>query len=236
MMQVFQILFGVLLYPVKENFMSVPNLSHRLPDNAGIAIGPILFVVAILGILAAAIAAGSGSFTSGSNVEKNRSYASSLIQVGQNLKIGFDRIVGLGTVHTAVVIAAANTSTSDDLFSPTGGGIAIPSVALANASTDLWYYPNGALLRFGTNATERVAFLRVAQGVCEQVNNKANALGTSVTNTAVDIGDPTNEAASLAGVANWPADLRGRPTGCINNDTTGTAADGYWFYQVLGIQ
>jgi type II secretory pathway pseudopilin PulG len=216
-----------------KDFMKMP---HRFSADAGIAIGPILFVVAILGILAAAIAAGSGSFTSGSNVEKNRSYASAIIQIGQNLKVGFDRSVGLGTLHTAVVISPTNTSAEEDIFSPTGGGVVVPTTSIANASTDVWYYPNGALLRFGTNATERVAFLRVAQGVCEQVNNKANALGTSVTNTAVDIGDPTNEAASLAGVANWPADLRGLPTGCINNDTTGTAADGYWFYQVLGIQ
>ena len=42
---------------------------RRLSPNAGIAIGPILFIIAILAILAAAIAAGSGSFTAGTTSE-----------------------------------------------------------------------------------------------------------------------------------------------------------------------
>src|SRR6185312_2545386 len=35
---------------------------RRFPANAGIAIGPILFIIALLGILAAVIAAGTGDF------------------------------------------------------------------------------------------------------------------------------------------------------------------------------
>ena len=35
---------------------------QRFSSNAGIAIGPILFVIALLGILAAVIAAGTGDF------------------------------------------------------------------------------------------------------------------------------------------------------------------------------
>ena len=66
---------------------------ERFAADAGIAIGPILFIIAILGILAAAIAAGSGSFTSGTQNEGNSTKASALIQIGENLKVGMDRIL-----------------------------------------------------------------------------------------------------------------------------------------------
>jgi hypothetical protein len=42
----------------------------RLPSNAGIAIGPILFVIALLGILAAVIAAGTGDFGTASIADR----------------------------------------------------------------------------------------------------------------------------------------------------------------------
>jgi type II secretory pathway pseudopilin PulG len=205
--------------------------TRKYPHNAGIAIGPILFIVAILGILAAAIAAGSGSFTAGSNTEKNRSNAAAIIQIGQNLKVGFDRIVGYGTTHSSVVIHANNTTADSDLFSPTGGGIALPSAALANTpGTDVWYYLNGAVPKFGTASTERIAALRVPSGVCDQINNKANGIATPA---SADVGDFTNESAALTGTA-WPDALQGKPIGCINSGNA--TATGYWFYQVLGIQ
>src|ERR1700733_6177658 len=96
----------------------------RLPPNAGSAIGPILFIIAILGILAAAIAAGSGSFTNGTASEGNSTKASALIQIGENLKVGMDRILmENGVDFISVVIGINNTSNTTDLFSPTGGGI-----------------------------------------------------------------------------------------------------------------
>jgi type II secretory pathway pseudopilin PulG len=212
--------------------MLTSNYSIKRPPNAGIAIGPILFIVAILGILAAAIAAGSGSFTAGSNTEKNRSNAAAIIQIGQNLKVGFDRITGYGTIHTAVVIDVNNTTSDADLFSPSGGGIALPSAALANTpGTDVWYYVNGAVPKFGTTSTERIATLRVPSGVCDQINNKANGIATPA---QIDVGDFTNQGLALAGAASWPASLQGKPIGCINSGNSG--ATGYWFYQVLGIQ
>lgn len=97
----------------------------------GIAIGPILFIIAVLGILASAIAAGSGSFTSSTTGESHRAKAAALIDIGQTLKIGFDRLMGNGTAFSDVVIDPEKTSDFEDLFSPIGGGVSAPSVTMA---------------------------------------------------------------------------------------------------------
>src|ERR1700728_5210589 len=55
--------------------------ARRLASDAGIAIGPILFIIALLGILAAAIAAGSGSFTSSTTNESDETKAAALINI-----------------------------------------------------------------------------------------------------------------------------------------------------------
>src|SRR5476649_511292 len=102
--------------------------TQRWSSDAGIAIGPILFIIAILAILAAAIAAGSGGFTSGTANESNSTKASALIQIGENLKIGMERMVmENGISYGAYTINPANTTNNNDLFSPLGGGITAPS-------------------------------------------------------------------------------------------------------------
>src|SRR5580698_3637990 len=107
--------------------------AQRMAPNAGIAIGPILFIIAILAILAAAIAAGSGSFTSGTSSESDRTKSSALVQIGENLKIGMDRITMEGGLSaTTVDVNPANTSATNSLFSPVGGGISVPSISMAN--------------------------------------------------------------------------------------------------------
>src|SRR5580704_8025887 len=102
--------------------------ADRWQPEAGIAIGPILFIIAILAILAAAIAAGSGSFTAPTATEGAKTKASALIQLGDNLKMGMDRLtmensIGWGGWN----IGVNDTSNNNDLFSPLGGGISPPS-------------------------------------------------------------------------------------------------------------
>jgi hypothetical protein len=72
-------------------------LPNRFARQSGIAIGPILFIVAILAILATAIAAGSSTFATSSGQEAARTNAAALIQIGQNLKLGADRLITMGT-------------------------------------------------------------------------------------------------------------------------------------------
>ncbi len=202
----------------------------RPGSDAGIAIGPILFVVAILGILAAAIAAGSGSFTGSSSTEAARTKAAALIQIGQTLKVGADRLIGIGYDADTITIDMTSTVNDSDLFSPSGGGVGIPSVTMANApSTDAWYYTHLPVTSMGTTATELVAFLPVALNVCDQINVKANAISTSATDSslAADIGNLANDPSVAAA---WPTALGAKMTGCLRG--TGTSS-GYFFYQVL---
>jgi hypothetical protein len=215
----------------------------------GIALGPILFIIAILAVLAAAIAAGSGSFSASTNTEGNRTKASGLLQIAQNLKIGMDRLtMENGIAWNAWTTNAQNTLNTNDLFSPTGGGIGAPSTVLAgNPNGDAWYYPEGAISGLGTYASNnqnmaQLAVLNVTQGVCAEINNRAN--GTAIAPTAVNLGNFALPASSgnIASpmFTNWPDDptnslvvnLYGKSVGCVNNSNTGAGA-GYYFYEVL---
>jgi hypothetical protein len=211
----------------------------RLSQDAGIAIGPILFVVAILGVLAAAIAAGSGSFTGSSSAESARTKAAALIQIGQNLKVGMDRLQGLGYSASDVIISPTATSADTDLFSPSGGGVTAPSVTMANTpASDLWHYPYISITNMGTATSERLATVRVALDVCNQINQRANAItgdAASVVGLAADVGDLTSTADPAAGFTAWPGSLAGKSIGCLKN-TDASATNTYWFYQILSIR
>ncbi|HVY12990.1 MAG TPA: hypothetical protein VHB73_05435, partial [Alphaproteobacteria bacterium] len=102
-------------------------ISYLIKNESGIAIGPILFIIAILAILATAIAAGSSTFATNSSQETNRTNASAMVQIGQNLKMGMDRLMALGTSMANIDTNASNTSANNALFSPIGGGLIPPA-------------------------------------------------------------------------------------------------------------
>jgi len=212
-----------------------PLLLRRLPHNAGIAIGPILFVIAILGILATVIAAGSGSFSGSAQTEGARTKAAALIDIGIILKSGFARMIGSGTDFDSINIDVTATSNEVDLFAPAGGSVNVPSVALANnPATDIWYFPLAALPQIGTTNTDRLAILKIPAAQCNQINVKANALTTDIDDSSMgaDIGDVT--AVTLTGAASWPTPLVGKEIGCLRN--TNASTPGYFYFQVIGMR
>lgn len=235
------------LWPeVKDRTMqeTLLNSEKRFAADAGIAIGPILFIIAILGILAAAIAAGSGSFTSSTTNESDKTKAAALIQIGENLKIGMDRLMLENDIpFNNIVIGVTNTSNVADLFSPTGGGITIPATTMSiTPNTDLWYYPEAILPALGSGVSsglpDRLAMIQVDQGTCDQINIKAVGLNNDVANyDNAAIGDPTNVSANLGNLLTngaWPTGLDGQLVGCIDDTSNNDA--GFWFYQVIAIQ
>ncbi len=117
---------------------------ERWQKDAGIAIGPILFIIAILAILAAAIAAGSGSFSAPTATEGAKTKASAVIQLGDTLKMGMDRLtMENGISWGGWTINTANTVNNNDLFSPTGGGVSPPSTSMAgNPAVDHMVLPD----------------------------------------------------------------------------------------------
>jgi hypothetical protein len=209
-----------------------PHMEQRLNSNAGIAIGPILFIIAILAILAAAIAAGSGSFTAGTSTESNNTKASALIQIGENLKVGMDRMTMENNVaFGGYTINANNTYNNNDLFSPTGGGVTVPSATMSNQpSVDQWYYPTIPVPGIGTNNAEQLAVIHVSPAVCDSINTKANNITS--TPAAAALGDFTS-ANTLPLVNTWPTALQGKPIGCVNNSSN---SNNDYFYEVLYIQ
>jgi hypothetical protein len=212
------------------------SLKDRFDSQAGIAIGPILFIVAILAILATAIAAGSSTFATSSGQETNRTNAASMISIGQNLKMGVDRIVALGTPLASVDVNGQNTTGTNALFSPLGGGLVSPSTALANnPATDTWVFTWGQVTNMGTTSLERIAALHVTQGVCDQINTQVGNFGTPATKALGNITNTVNFSA-------WPdaptntgdPNVIGKMVGCVNNSNP--AANTYYFYQVIGVQ
>ena len=205
----------------------------RAASQAGIAIGPILFVVAILAILATAIAAGSSTFSSNASQESNRVNAGSMLQIGQTLKLGTDRVIGLGTIATAVTQTGA--ATAQDIFSVTGGGMTFPSTALANVpATDAWVYTWGAVNNIGTIAVDKLAILAVNVGVCNQINAIVGGPATTTGFAAA----PATWLTGPANLTNWDAGvgantLSGKLAGCFQAITN---SPGFYFYQVLAAQ
>lgn len=203
--------------------------------EAGIAIGPLLFIIAIIGVLAIAIAASSGSFNGGTASESARLKASSLIQIGGLLKAGFARMTGSGTDFDSINIDPTATTNDNDLFAPSGGSVNVPSVTLANnPAVDVWHYPLAVLPHIGTGQSDRLAMLKVAKGVCNEVNIKANAIATDADDSTLtaDIGDVT--VTTLTGAAQWPTPLDTKEVGCVHNGNGTTP--GYFYFQVLGIR
>jgi hypothetical protein len=212
------------------------NIAHyrtakRWHHDAGIAIGPILFIIAILAILAAAIAAGSGSFTSSSQTEGNRTKSAGLISVGESLKIGMDRLVmENGIVWGGWNINALSaTSNQNDLFAPAGGGISSPSSALAaDPGNDAWYYPQGHIGDLGDpSQADQLAVLNVTEGVCNEVNNRVYGQSES---PAATVGSGSVTSSGAVTFSAWPTNLDGKTLGCF------AAGGDYYFFQVLFIQ
>jgi hypothetical protein len=205
------------------------TFSSARADCSGFAVGAILLVVALLAILAIAIAAGSSTFATSSTQEASRTNAAEMISIGQHLKSGVDRVVSGGTVLANIIIDPANTTNTTDLFAPSGGGLVFPSTALANdPASDGWIFTWGAVTNMGTSGLERIAVLKVNQGVCDQINKEG---GNGTTPGAEDLGAINNTTNFSA----WPSSgMDSKLVGCVNNSATG--ASGYYFFQVLGVE
>ncbi|MBV8061933.1 MAG: hypothetical protein JO126_06805 [Alphaproteobacteria bacterium] len=216
--------------------MSLSN-TKRLSLENGIALGPIIFIIAILAILAAVISAGSTSFNGSATTEGNKTKAAGLIQIGDNLRAGMDRLtMENGVAWGAYNINAGSTVNTTDLFAPLGGGITAPSIALAgNAQGDIWYYPKGAFNGMGTINSDQMAVLNVAQGVCQEINNRANGMNSVPSiDMAGSLASSNDLGAAMATNITSATGLYGKPVGCLKN--TNASGTSYWFYEVIMVQ
>ena len=101
--------------------------------QSGIAIAPILFVVAILAVLATAIAAGSGAFNGDTSAVKAKAQATAILEYANEVKMGVDRVYNRGCLDTQIsfenpiVSGYTNPNAPSDkschVFDVNGGGI-----------------------------------------------------------------------------------------------------------------
>lgn len=208
--------------------------------HTGTIILPVLLIVILLAILGTVLIAMRGHFVSAPANESDRKKATTILQIGENLKVGMDRLfqenkASFDTVDTNV----ANTSGSNRLFSPTGGGITPPSWSMASqpsadgmaAHGDIWHFLPGAVPGLGTSAPEMLAILKVSRGVCGEINNKTIGLSTPAANDLGDFYATANDTASLTA---WPHALNGRTVGCVYNNNSNS--NGYFFFEILAVQ
>lgn len=218
--------------------------SHaRFTANAGIAIGPILFVVAILAVLVGAIAAGSGGFGSSTADEAARVRASTIIQQAVSIKGAFDRIVVNGATPAQVVVAETGfTGTSTlALYGTSGGGITIqnpPRDAVVTGAT--WRFVGDANLPDigSTGANDTITVVQVSLQTCNALNDlifgrgvhtAPPALGgtVAVTIAAVASGNTVIDMGNAFQSSTPPAAMNGRTSACVANGTD------YYYYQLL---
>ena len=106
---------------------------RTLNNQDGIALGPILFIIAILAIIAAAIAAGSGGFNANTNTEGEKVMAQAIIDYGDQIQAAVNVALSNGCTNTqgsfqnGVVSGYTNPNAPADgscnVFDPRGGGL-----------------------------------------------------------------------------------------------------------------
>ncbi|QQR68547.1 MAG: hypothetical protein IPI58_06780 [Alphaproteobacteria bacterium] len=107
--------------------------AFNLGSQSGIAIGPILFIVALLAVIAAAISAGSDSFSGDTSAVSAKAKASAILEYADSVKMGVDRVLGRGCTDTQISFenpivsgytnANAPADKSCHVFDQNGGGI-----------------------------------------------------------------------------------------------------------------
>lgn len=222
--------------------MQITN-NNRFVAAAGIAIGPILFVVAILAVLVGAIAAGSGGFGSSTADEAARVRSSTIIQQAVTIKGAFDRIVVNGATAGQVVVSETGfTGTSTlALYGTAGGGITVqnpPRDAVVTGAS--WRFVIDANLPDigSTGNNDVVTLLEVSLPTCNALNDLIFGRGqyttppamggtVNVTITAVATGNNPIPTANAFDTSTPPAAMNGRTSACVSNSGS------YYYYQLL---
>lgn len=158
----------------------------KLASQSGIAVAPILFVIALLAILAVAIAAGSGSFTGGVSNEQDSADAQALITYAEQLRDAVTIVMANGCLDTqinfynALDYNPANPNApadhSCDIYDPAGGGVLYKNFSGLPVVSPVSIYPasagqfttsaNNVVAGFGSNATLVFAIAGLTQDAC----------------------------------------------------------------------
>jgi type II secretory pathway pseudopilin PulG len=224
----------------------------RFGPAAGIAIGPILFVIGLLGLLAAAIAAGSGAFSGSTTTHGAKALAQSIIQQTDQMATAVQLVQTRNSCadtqisfENTTVSGYTNTNAPADytchIFRPDGGGLLwmIPPQG-ASPSGEYVYTTNNihstAKPYIGTNERELVALLRVTQDVAISLQSIVGQSAMPESGGAHNMGKFTGNYGAMqtgtSGINAAGVKLRESGVFCdIGGTCTSNAA--YYFYRVL---
>lgn len=189
------------------------NMKHK---QQGIAIGAILLVVTLLGLVGWAVAAMTKGASAGSaDAQTNSTLASTIRYQAAQLEIGFERMLAGGHAKNQILFT---TDSTHGLFNGTVGAVGSqlpPMQAFATAPTianaqDPWTYATGATFT-GSSNTAAVKLAGLSLTTC-------NAL-----NTAIGVAANINSGTPLAGATMAAAVTAGAVGSefCYNDGTTG---------------
>lgn len=148
----------------------------------GIAIAPILFVVAILAVLAVAIAAGSGAFSGDTSAVSAKAQAAAILEYANEVKFAVDRVLGKGCLDTQIsfenpiVSGYTNPNAPSDkschVFDVNGGGIVLKKYSFFGS---FGFYTcgaaNTALNGVGSSQCDLYMIFRgLNLSICQEVN------------------------------------------------------------------
>ena len=169
-------------------------MPRMVNSQSGIAIGPILFIIAILAILAATIAASSGSFTSGTTKESDKIVAAAIIQSMESTADTVQLLIGRGCTEnqlsffsdtpagTFYTNASAPVDGSCDIYGAGGKQVMIPMPESGFVSqpaypdSQFWRYPyftGRGMMTLGTGAADLIMYyMYLKQSTCIEINNR----------------------------------------------------------------
>lgn len=158
----------------------------------GIAIAPILFVVAILAVLAIAISAASGAFNGDTSAVKAKAQATAILEYAEQVKMAVDKVYNRGCFDTQIsfenpiVSGYTNPNAPSDkschVFDVNGGGISFLPIKVSKLETgnDGFFEFQGvnAVAGLGHLTAQLIAFLPLdSLDTCNKINEMVGMKG-----------------------------------------------------------
>ena len=204
-------------------------------NQSGIAIGPILFIIAVLAVLAAAIAAGSGSFTAGTTNESSKLAAQAIIARADEMADAVQKVMlshNCADTDISFYDAARSTSLNINsnapsdktchIFDPAGGGLInlrFPATYFAKTSTyaesETGYFAYGSQNGYvGIDTTGSSALTLALWGLTDNVCIAINRmLGFNASNSFAPLSLSFWGGVNFTGTYSYQMQVTAWPTG-----------------------
>jgi hypothetical protein len=198
--------------------------------QAGMGATIVLFTIALIVLVGAALAYASRGNPSAVTTQSARVYSSVMMQQSADYRDAYSRFIFDGGVASTMTFNTATTATTD-LFHPASqfGSYQTPppqALTLTGAQTAQWLYNNNVTVTdVGTTAADSITFVPyVNKGVCEELNFQLYGVKAAAPTSTVAASDLI--AGTAATITTTPATARS--SGCIQE-----AGGGYVFYSTL---